>query len=46
MLTYYIKLYKYIHFLLLYLQFCDHSKRILTLNQAVKESTPDARGLV
>ncbi len=30
MLTYYIKLYKYIHFLLLYLQFCDHSKRILT----------------
>ncbi len=30
MFTYYIKLYKYIHFLLLYLQFCDHSKRILT----------------
>ncbi len=30
MLTYYIKLYKYIHFLLLYLQFCDHSKRIVT----------------
>ncbi len=30
MLTYYIKLYKYINFLLLYLQFCDHSKRILT----------------
>jgi len=28
--AYYIKLYKYIHFLLLYLQFCDHSKRILT----------------
>ncbi len=34
-----IKLYKYIHFLLLYLQFCDHSKCILTLNHAVKEST-------
>ncbi len=46
MLTYYIKLYKYIHFLLLYLQFCDHSKRILTLNHAVKESTPYTRGLV
>ncbi len=30
MLTYYIKLYKYINFLLLYLQFCDHSKHILT----------------
>ncbi len=35
-----------INFLLLYLQFCDHSKRILTLNHAVKESTPNARGLV
>ncbi len=29
-LTYYIKWYKYINVLLLYLQFCDHSKRILT----------------
>ncbi len=46
MLTYYIKLYKYINILLLFLQFCDHSKCILTLNHAVKESSPDARGLV
>ncbi len=30
MLVYYMKLYKYIHFLPLYLTFCDHSKRILT----------------
>ncbi len=30
MLIYYMKWHKYIHFLPLYLQFCDHSKRILT----------------
>ncbi len=30
MLIYYMKLYKYIHFLPLYITFCDHSKRIFT----------------
>ncbi len=51
-LIYYMKLYKYGHFLPLYFQFCDHSECILTdwitqwkkalqMNHTVKESTPN-----